>query len=60
MSLIDALRELDSQESDSSFLSPEYQYILDHAEDLQLQYRKQPCHLERLYGKKNLSLLIFS
>ncbi|RXG57552.1 Bardet-Biedl syndrome 7 protein-like [Armadillidium vulgare] len=50
VSLIEPLRELSSQESDSSFLSPEYQFILDHADDLQLQYRKQPCHLERLYG----------
>ncbi|KAB7495673.1 Bardet-Biedl syndrome 7-like protein [Armadillidium nasatum] len=49
VSLIEPLRELSSQESDSSFLSPEYQFILDHADDLQLQYRKQPCHLERLY-----------
>ena len=51
VSLIDALRELSSHESDTSFLSPEYQYILDNADDLQAQYRKQPCHLERLYGK---------
>lgn len=50
VSLIDALRELSSHESDTSFLSPEYQYILDNADDLQAQYRKQPCHLERLYG----------
>lgn len=51
VSLIDALRELSSHESDTSFLSPEYQYILDNADELQAQYRKQPCHLERLYGK---------
>lgn len=50
MSLIDPLRELSSQETEKSFLSPEYQFILDHADDLQMQYRKQPCHLERLYG----------
>ncbi|KAG7166658.1 Bardet-Biedl syndrome 7-like 1 [Homarus americanus] len=36
--------------SNTSFLSPEYQHILDNADDLQAQYRKQPCHLERLYG----------
>nr|XP_045592027.1 Bardet-Biedl syndrome 7 protein homolog isoform X1 [Procambarus clarkii]XP_045592028.1 Bardet-Biedl syndrome 7 protein homolog isoform X1 [Procambarus clarkii] len=50
VSLIEALRELGSHESDTSFLSPEYQHIVDNADDLQAQYRKQPCHLERLYG----------
>ncbi|KAF2360801.1 Quinoprotein alcohol dehydrogenase-like superfamily [Trinorchestia longiramus] len=50
VSLIDALRELEAHESDTSFLSPEYQYILDNADTLQQQYLKQPCHLERLYG----------
>ncbi|XP_076069179.1 BBSome complex member BBS7-like isoform X2 [Oratosquilla oratoria] len=50
VSLIDALRELGSHEADTSFLAPEYQYILDNADELQAQYRKQPCHLERLYG----------
>ncbi|CAL4090214.1 unnamed protein product, partial [Meganyctiphanes norvegica] len=50
VSLIDALREVAAHESDTSFLSPEYQNILDKADNLQTQYRKQPCHLERLYG----------
>nr|XP_053649854.1 Bardet-Biedl syndrome 7 protein-like [Cherax quadricarinatus] len=50
VSLIEALRELGSHESDTSFLSVEYQHIIDNADDLQAQYRKQPCHLERLYG----------
>ncbi|XP_071527283.1 BBSome complex member BBS7-like isoform X2 [Panulirus ornatus] len=50
VSLIEALRELGSHEADTSFLSPEYQHILDNADELQAQYRKQPCHLERLYG----------
>ncbi|XP_066957827.1 Bardet-Biedl syndrome 7 protein homolog [Macrobrachium rosenbergii] len=50
VSLIDALRELGSHETDTSFLSPEYQHILDNADELMAQYRKQPCHLERLYG----------
>ncbi|XP_042887843.1 Bardet-Biedl syndrome 7 protein homolog isoform X2 [Penaeus japonicus] len=50
VSLIDALRELGSHETDTSFLSPEYKQILDNADELLAQYRKQPCHLERLYG----------
>ena len=50
VSLIDALRELGAHESDTSFLSAEYKYILDNADTLQQQYQKQPCHLERLYG----------
>ncbi|KAK4304694.1 hypothetical protein Pmani_023378 [Petrolisthes manimaculis] len=50
VSLIEALRELGCHEADTSFLSPEYQHILDNADSLQAQYRKQPCHLERLYG----------
>ena len=32
-------------------MSPEYKQILDDAEKLQNEFKKQPCHLERLYGK---------
>ncbi len=31
-------------------MSPEYQAILQEADQLQQEYKKQPCHLERLYG----------
>ncbi|ESP04393.1 hypothetical protein LOTGIDRAFT_223884 [Lottia gigantea] len=48
--LIDALKELQVHENDTSFLSPEYQQILEEADSLQIEYKKQPCHLERLYG----------
>ncbi|XP_046325809.1 Bardet-Biedl syndrome 7 protein homolog isoform X2 [Haliotis rufescens] len=48
--LVDALKELAVHESDTSFLSAEYQQILKEADQLQTEYKKQPCHLERLYG----------
>ncbi|CAH1777872.1 unnamed protein product [Owenia fusiformis] len=48
--LIDALKELQVHEQDISFMSPEYQQILKDADKLQEEYKKQPCHLERLYG----------
>ncbi|ELU07577.1 hypothetical protein CAPTEDRAFT_117810 [Capitella teleta] len=48
--LIDALKELQIHETDSSFMSPEYKQILEDADKLQTEFKKQPCHLERLYG----------
>ncbi|XP_064637282.1 Bardet-Biedl syndrome 7 protein homolog isoform X2 [Lineus longissimus] len=48
--LIDALKELQVHENDTSFMSPEYQQILKDADSLQAEYKRQPCHLERLYG----------
>lgn len=33
-----------------SFMSPEYRQILEDADALQSEYKRQPCHLERLYG----------
>ncbi|KAK2188574.1 hypothetical protein NP493_128g04020 [Ridgeia piscesae] len=48
--LIDALKELQMHESDVSFMSPEYRQILDEAQKLQEEFKKQPCHLERVYG----------
>ncbi|XP_067943832.1 Bardet-Biedl syndrome 7 protein homolog isoform X2 [Watersipora subatra] len=48
--LIEALKELEANESSVEFLSPEYRQILEDAEKLQAEYKKQPCHLERLYG----------
>ena len=34
-----------------NFLSPEYQDIINNADNLLKEFKKQPCHLERLYGK---------
>jgi len=48
--LIDALRELQVNEGDLSFMSPEYQVILEQSEQLKVEFKRQPCHLERLYG----------
>ncbi|XP_076467410.1 BBSome complex member BBS7-like [Babylonia areolata] len=48
--LLDALKELQVNENDLSFMSPEYQQILEDADTLQTEFKRQPCHLERLYG----------
>ncbi|KAF6035090.1 BBS7 [Bugula neritina] len=49
--LLLAKKELQANEdSNLDFMSPEYRQILENAEQLQLEYKKQPCHLERLYG----------
>lgn len=48
--LIDALKELSMHEPSLDFLSPEYQDIIQNAEQLQAAFKLQPCHLERLYG----------
>uniref|UniRef100_A0A2K6FS97 Bardet-Biedl syndrome 7 n=1 Tax=Propithecus coquereli TaxID=379532 RepID=A0A2K6FS97_PROCO len=48
--LIDALKELQVHEGNTDFLIPEYRSILEEADHLQEEYKKQPAHLERLYG----------
>ncbi|XP_060601022.1 Bardet-Biedl syndrome 7 protein homolog isoform X2 [Ruditapes philippinarum] len=48
--LIDALKELHVHENNLEFLSPEYRQILEDADQLKIEYKRQPCHLERLYG----------
>ncbi|KAM4808655.1 BBSome complex member BBS7 isoform 1-T3 [Rhinophrynus dorsalis] len=48
--LIDALKELQVHEGNADFLIPEYRSILEEAEKLQEEYKKQPAHLERIYG----------
>ncbi|XP_070553841.1 BBSome complex member BBS7-like isoform X2 [Ptychodera flava] len=48
--LVEALKELQIHEQDLNFMSPEYRQILEESEKLQAEYKKQPCHLERLYG----------
>ena len=50
--MIDALKELQVHENNVDFLASEYRQILEDADQLQEAYKKQPCHLERLYGKK--------
>uniref|UniRef100_A0A8D3A7P9 Bardet-Biedl syndrome 7 n=1 Tax=Scophthalmus maximus TaxID=52904 RepID=A0A8D3A7P9_SCOMX len=48
--LIDALKELQVHEGNADFLIPEYRNILDDSVNLLEEYKKQPAHLERLYG----------
>ncbi|XP_068596580.1 Bardet-Biedl syndrome 7 protein [Brachionichthys hirsutus] len=48
--LIDALKELQVHEGNADFLIPEYRNILDESTNLLEEYKKQPAHLERLYG----------
>ncbi|XP_028315349.1 BBSome complex member BBS7 [Gouania willdenowi] len=48
--LIDALKELQVHEGNADFLIPEYRSILDESTNLLEEYKKQPAHLERLYG----------
>lgn len=48
--LIDALKELRVHEGSADFLIPEYRNILDESGRLLEEYKKQPAHLERLYG----------
>ena len=43
----------------SQHFSPEYAFILENSDNLEAQFKKQPAHLERLYGKYcNNTLLI--
>ena len=35
----------------SQHFSPEYAFILENSDNLEAQFKKQPAHLERLYGK---------
>ncbi|XP_035280608.1 Bardet-Biedl syndrome 7 protein isoform X1 [Anguilla rostrata] len=48
--LIDALKELQVHEGNTDFLIPEYRSILEESTNLLEEYKKQPAHLERLYG----------
>ncbi|XP_059821054.1 Bardet-Biedl syndrome 7 protein isoform X2 [Hypanus sabinus] len=48
--LIDALKELQVYEGNVDFLIPEYRSILEEADNLLEEFKKQPAHLERLYG----------
>ena len=45
-----SVQELQIHEGNLDFMSPEYRQILEDADNLQTEYKKQPCHLERLYG----------
>uniref|UniRef100_A0AAR2KPF3 Bardet-Biedl syndrome 7 protein homolog n=1 Tax=Pygocentrus nattereri TaxID=42514 RepID=A0AAR2KPF3_PYGNA len=55
--LIDALKELQVHEGNADFLIPEYRSILDESACLLEEYKKQPAHLERLYGEQHLYVM---
>lgn len=46
-------QELQVHEGNADFLIPEYRGILDESAHLLEEYKKQPAHLERLYGMKS-------
>eukprot|EP00047_Mylnosiga_fluctuans_P014175 m.36010 g.36010 ORF g.36010 m.36010 type:complete len:696 (-) comp5369_c0_seq1:161-2248(-) len=50
VSLLAALRELSLSGEDAIVLPAQYQEILDNADRLQADFKRQPCQLERLYG----------
>ena len=51
MALIEPLKDLAAHEEETSFFAPEYAYILNNADTLAAQFKKQPARLERLYGE---------
>eukprot|EP00045_Choanoeca_perplexa_P009251 m.88255 g.88255 ORF g.88255 m.88255 type:complete len:717 (-) comp14819_c1_seq1:356-2506(-) len=48
--VLQALKELETQEGGVEGLTPEYANILSNADELLERYNAHPCHLERLYG----------
>ncbi|KAJ9601052.1 hypothetical protein L9F63_000787 [Diploptera punctata] len=51
IALLEALRELETHDAESlNCLQPEYRKLLRNEKELQAQFKKQPAHLDRLYG----------
>ena len=50
--LLEPLKDLAAHEEDTSFFAPEYAYILNNAEVLTQEFKRQPAKLERIYGKR--------
>jgi Bardet-Biedl syndrome 7 protein len=48
--LVAPLKELQAHEEDISFLTPEYQDILKHADDVEREFKEAPRHLDFLRG----------
>jgi Bardet-Biedl syndrome 7 protein len=44
------LKDLAAHEEDTSFFAPEYAYILNNADVLMQEFKRQPAKLERIYG----------
>ena len=45
-------------ESGNDWMTAENKEILKNADHLQAEYKKQPCHLERLYGLLEIIIVI--
>lgn len=51
VAILEALRELETYDAESlECLLPEYRHILKNEKELLAQYKRQPAHLDRLYG----------
>lgn len=46
------------REGNTDFLASEYREILDGCQQLETEFKRQPCHLERIYGKFERALPI--
>ena len=53
VALIEPLKDLAAHEEDTSFFAPEYAYILNNADVLMQEFKRQPAKLERIYGNFN-------
>ncbi len=56
---IDALKEIQVQENDVSFLSPNWMHILENSEKITFEYNSQPKQLEHVYSTKNFFFSLF-
>ncbi|XP_067000696.2 Bardet-Biedl syndrome 7 protein homolog isoform X2 [Anabrus simplex] len=51
VAILDALRELETHDADATrCLLPEYKDMLQNEKKIQAEFKKQPAHLDRLYG----------
>eukprot|EP00698_Gefionella_okellyi_P026192 TRINITY_DN9896_c0_g1_i1.p1 TRINITY_DN9896_c0_g1~~TRINITY_DN9896_c0_g1_i1.p1 ORF type:complete len:718 (-),score=186.21 TRINITY_DN9896_c0_g1_i1:1083-3236(-) len=48
--MIEAVKELKTQEEDAAFLSPDLQYVADHADQIAKEFALQPHKLQQLHG----------
>jgi Bardet-Biedl syndrome 7 protein len=48
--LLEAVKEIRMQEADASWMSPEYQYVLDNADQIRAQFKERPRALEFIAG----------
>ena len=58
VALIEPLKDLAAHEEDTSFFAPEYAYILNNADVLMQEFKRQPAKLERIYGNLIKNVLL--